>query len=637
MKLQKKEIQIIKLLLSANTYMSSYTIATNTGINRRLVRDEMNNIKIILKSLGYLLVSKASKGYMIEAIIPNTLQDLSKKMEQFEQLHYSEIPTLPSERSDYIIRRLLNTNQYVKIDDLANELLISRSSISNDLKGVRTILKKDHLVIKQKPNHGLKIYGKEMDCRKPLVDIFFTNFKDSAMFYDLLRYSNQDNELIENVILEILDNYDIEISDVSLCDFLLCVSVSVTRMRLGFYLDEVADTKDISERIEFAIALKITSILEQRLNMEIPLNESIQLGIELLSKRSSLGMSPYQEEESKRLATASIEKINTITRIDFTTHTSLYEDLVRYNQGTLLRQRFGTKLRNHLFREIQQKYALGYELAKIISTTYQELGHLALSLSELSYFAIMLNTALNKGIQSKRKVLLISGLSYGTTELIEWQINERFGNEIEIAKASQFYKLRHEDLSCYDFIISTMPIHETLAIPCLFINPIMEESDFSKIDNYLAYTFYNRGIETCFHPKLFKAHVKAKQKTELINEIYKLVKQQFILKDNSLKKLLQDYPGAAIHEYDNYITIIKYNKAINNNNVVSVVINEYPISGITKDIQIFVLLSFKEKDDHLANAIANSLAALSQNKENVMDILKNPTYNNFIRILQFYK
>lgn len=637
MKLQKKEIQIIKLLLSANTYMSSYTIAANTGINRRLVRDEMNNIKVILKTLGYRLLSKASKGYVIEAIIPNTLQELSIQMEQFEQLHYSEIPTLPSERSDYIIRRLLNTNEYVKIDDLANELLISRSSISNDLKNVRTVLKKDHLVIKQKPNHGLKIYGKEIDCRKPLVDLFFTNFKDSAMFYDLLRYSNQDNELIENVILQILEDEHIEISDISLCDFLLCISITVTRMRLGFFLEEVIDIDDIKSRKEFNIARKITLLLEERLSIVIPEAETIQIGIELLSKRSSLNMESYQEKEAKRLADASIQKIYNVTRINFATHISLYEELIRYNQGTLLRQRFGTKLRNHLFKEIQQKYALGYELAKIISLTYQELGHLPLSLSELSYFAIMLNTALNKGVQSKRKVLLISGLSYGATELIEWQIKERFGNEITILKSTQFYKLRHEDLTLYDFIISTMPIHETLSIPCLFINPIMEESDFSKIDNYLAYTFYNRGIETCFHPKLFKSHFKAKQTTDVLNEIYKLVKQQFSLKDNSFKKLLHEYKGTTIHEYDNQIAIIKYHKSINNNNVVSVVISEQPISGITKDIQIFVLLSFKEKDDHLANAIANALAALSQNHQNVMDILANPTYNNFIRILQLYK
>lgn len=637
MKLQKKEIQIIKLLLSANTYMSSYTIASSTGINRRLVRDEMNNIKIILQSLGYRLISKASKGYLIEAIIPNTLQELSIKMEQFEQLHFSEIPTLPNERYDYIIRRLLNTNEYIKIDDLANELLISRSSVSNDLKNVRGTLGKSNLIIKQKPNHGLKIHGKEIDCRKPLVDLFFTNFKDSSMFYDLLRCSNQDNEIIENVILQILEYEHIEISDISLCDFLLCISAMVTRMRLGFFLDEEVDIEDIKERKEFSIAKKISLLLEDRLSITIPEIETTQIGIELLSKRSSLNIEPYQEAEATRIADASIQQIYNVTRINFATHVSLYEELIRYNQGTLLRQRFGTKLRNHLYKEIQQKYALGYELAKIISQTYQKLGHLPLSLSELSYFAIMLNTALNKGVHRKRKALLISGLSHGATELIEWQVNERFGNEIHIIKSTQFYKLYHEDLSVYDFIISTMPIHESLAIPCLFINPIMEEADFSVIDNYLAYTFYNRGIETCFHPKLFKSHFRAKEITDIFNEIYKLAKQQFALKDRSFKKVLNDPKSTTIHEYDNHIAVIKYNKPINNNNAISVVISEQPIHAITKEIQIFVLLSFKEKDDHLANAITNALAALSQNHENVMDILANPTYNNFIRILQLYK
>lgn len=637
MKLQKKEIQIIKLLISANTYMSSYAIAESTGINRRLVRDEMNNIRIILKSLGYQLISKSSKGYMIESTLPNTIQQLAAKIEQFEQEHYSAIPTLPSEREDYIIRRLLNTNDYVKIDDLANELLISRSSVSNDLKSVRETVKKSHLTIKQKPNYGIKICGKEIDCRKPLVDIFFTNFKDSAMFYDLLRYTNQDNEMIENVILNILEDYQIEISDVSLCDFLLCVSTNISRMRLGCYLTEIDNIEDIKDRIEFEIADVISKRLEERLHMTIPQEESKQIGIELLSKRSSFNMISYHEDTAQKLAQATIQEIYDTTRIDFSSHIELFEELMRYNQGTLLRQRFNTKLRNPLYLEIKQKYALGYELAQIASTVFERYGHLALTLSELSYFAIMFNTALNRGVQRKKKVLLLCSLSYGTTELIEWQINERFGNEIDIIKHTQFYKLHYENLEIYDFIISTIPIHDPLPIPCLFINTIMEEEDFNKIDNYLAYAFYNRGIETCFHPRLFKAHVKVKRKTEVIHEMYKLIKQQFSLKDNSLKRTLATYSNTNIQEYDNYISIIKYNKPINNNNLVTVVITEYPLVGYKKEVQIFVLVAFKERDEHLANALCNSIAALSQNQESIFAILENPTYNNFIRILQHHK
>ena len=53
MKLKKDEIEILKLLVTSTDYISSYDIATITGINRRLVRDEIANIKVILKDLGY--------------------------------------------------------------------------------------------------------------------------------------------------------------------------------------------------------------------------------------------------------------------------------------------------------------------------------------------------------------------------------------------------------------------------------------------------------------------------------------------------------------------------------------------------------------------------------------------------------
>lgn len=126
MNLKKNEIEIIKLLISSTQYISSYDIATATGINRRLVRDEMLNIKKILKTLGYELISKTSKGYIIEGKSSLSLQALANVIEDAERQRESIFPTLPWERQNYIIKRLIDKNDYMKIDDLADELLISR-------------------------------------------------------------------------------------------------------------------------------------------------------------------------------------------------------------------------------------------------------------------------------------------------------------------------------------------------------------------------------------------------------------------------------------------------------------------------------------------------------------------------------
>jgi len=636
MKTHKNETQIIKLLCSSSSYLSSYQISEQTGINRRLIRNEMNNIKSLLKSLGYSLISKASKGYIIECPPPNTIQDLIKKIEQLEQKSYIAFPNLPNERHEFIIRRLLNTNDYIKIDDLADELLISRSSVSNDLKEVKQIIKKDHLSIVQRPGYGIKIIGNELDCRKPLVDILYTNFKNAALFYNLLRNSNQDGDLIETTIIDILERYHIEISDISLCDFLLTTSISITRNRLGFYLKEAQDIEDIKDKIEFKCAKDICRTLERLLNITLSIPEEIQMGIELLSKRSYKETANYHEKEANIIAKQSIEDIYNYSLIDFKNNKYLYNKLFIYTQSVLLRQRFGTKLRNPLYKEIEKKYTLSYELAEIISETFKRNHYLPLTQSELSHFSIIINTSLNEEIQDKKRALLICGISNDCRELIEWQIKERFGNELKIVKSTQFYKLRYEVLSHYDVIISTIPNYETFEIPYIYINSIMENEDFNVIKNYLAYSFYNHGVETLFHPKLFKSEVKAKNFQEVSKEMYQLIHNQLNLKNKSFDKILID-SKLTDYKHNQSIAIFKYNRAASLNEMVSVIITENQIMIKDKPAQIIILLSFKDRNEYFAKALTDILIHIAQNEKIVNQILTNPTYNNFLRIIKQYK
>ena len=51
MKTTNNEIKIIQILLASNDYISTYEIATLIGISRRSVREEINNVKNILKEL----------------------------------------------------------------------------------------------------------------------------------------------------------------------------------------------------------------------------------------------------------------------------------------------------------------------------------------------------------------------------------------------------------------------------------------------------------------------------------------------------------------------------------------------------------------------------------------------------------
>ena len=133
MQLKKNEMKIIQLLLASDNYISSYEIANSTGISRRRVRDEMRSVKDILASLHLNLLSKASQGYYIEGKSSQNLTELQNIINNNIRGDDSLIPTLPDERSNYILGRLINSKEFIKLETLAEELVVSRATIANDL------------------------------------------------------------------------------------------------------------------------------------------------------------------------------------------------------------------------------------------------------------------------------------------------------------------------------------------------------------------------------------------------------------------------------------------------------------------------------------------------------------------------
>ena len=142
MQLKKNEIKIIQLLLASDNYISSYEIANSTGISRRRVRDEMKIVKDILATLHLNLLSKPSQGYYIEGKSSQDLTELQSIINKNERDDDSLIPSLPDERSNYILGRLINSREFIKLETLADELLVSRATIANDLVSIKNEFKK---------------------------------------------------------------------------------------------------------------------------------------------------------------------------------------------------------------------------------------------------------------------------------------------------------------------------------------------------------------------------------------------------------------------------------------------------------------------------------------------------------------
>lgn len=636
MNFKKNEIEIIKLLISSSQYLSSYDIANATGINRRLVRDEMVNVKAILKSLGYELISKTSKGYMIKGKSSHSLQTLGKIIEDAERQRESMFPTTPEERQNYILKRLIDQNDYIKIDDLADELLISRSTISSDLKKAGQNIKKYHLSFRQKPNYGICIIGDEVDKRKPLCDSLFVNLGKSEMFYDYLHTYIAQKDSLEYGIIKIIKKNNIEMFDIALCDFLLCLSVSIARNLNNHIITKSPDLSLIEGRNEFIAAKEIANFIKMKVNCDLNEHEINQIAIQLICKRSTIGLKPNNDEKFTSLVNEIISVIEEKTMIVFNDEKFL-NTFSLYVESVILCVTYHEKIRNSLYNELSTTYPLAYELAEITSSVIEKYFHQFPSSSSLAFFATIFNTAINNQKSLKKKVLLLCGLGGGAADFNSQIILERFENQIDIVKISQYYKLPEENLNLYDFIISTVPIHNELAIPHINTSQMITQDDLDKIENYLSYYFNKNRLEILFYPKLYKDNVKSKTYKSLINEFYKLLKAQYPTMKESFKKTLLQNDQNKFYTFSHKIAVLKLQKPLNNNNILAVLLLENPILYNKQDIQLVILFSCQDNNHYLYNTLSNILNALSLHPQEIDELLENPNYPHFLQTLKKYQ
>ncbi|MBJ8191250.1 helix-turn-helix domain-containing protein, partial [Bacillus cereus] len=171
---------------------------------------------------------------------------------------------------------LLLTNAYVKLDDLAEILYVSRSTLQNDLKELRKLLATYGLSLENRPYHGIRVKGNEARLRYCISDYIFNRIDeigDQQMSPPPL-ISNEEMGFIREVILDRIEINDIQLSDIALNNLVIHIAIACKRIReeryVSYYPQEM---KKIEAQKEFRVATEIVSALEQNMKYSFPLVE----------------------------------------------------------------------------------------------------------------------------------------------------------------------------------------------------------------------------------------------------------------------------------------------------------------------------------------------------------------------------
>lgn len=627
MELTKNEILIIKVLLYSNEYVSSYDISSITGINQRKIREEMIQVKKILSQNHLTLISTTSKGYFL---VKNSNEYLSfiEFIKKVENNTTDNLLSSPHERTDFITTLFINRNDYIKIDDLADMLFISPSTCYNDLLSIKKNLKKYNISFQKKAKYGLKIVGKEIDKRKVLADSIFQKLCVSQALYDFIDTFKVSND---NQILQYIQEYNIPMSDIGLVDFLVCLSITTERISKNHTLTKPSNDffrfQDINE---YLVATKIASFISNNLQIEFNDYEIQNITILLLLKKSINIHEQCNDAHIISIASEVTKEIYSRTMININ-NSSFIKILKLYIKYALLRIEFNEKIRTPLYQEIKYSYPLAYDFAKITSQTIYKTVRQKMSSSELALFTSFYNDIISTTVFPKKKVLLINSIGENSLSFCN-QIYQRLSDYIDIKKCIQYYEIDAQNLSNYDFIISTIPIHKEYCIPNITINYSVSKLEIDKINSFLINSYKNNNILYYFHPEYYKFTTITYMK-DILRTFYKMIKDENLISINEAEKTLLN--ASSIKQY-NQFAILHYKKPIVSQKIIGIIHMSEAISYDNKKIKIAFFIPFKDDNNMAYNILCNILDRLSHHEDDIQKLLNAKNYISLLNVLIKY-
>lgn len=158
--MDQRHLYIIQRLNKSDLPVSGTILSNELNVSSRSIRTFIKQINEQLNKDIAQIVSLPGSGYQLNIF---NFIDFSKWMEE-ENRKTEQVYEINRQR--WIMEYLCYEYDYLKIDQASQELYVSRSTISQDIKELKLILKTYHITLESRPNYGIYLSGEEYNIRR---------------------------------------------------------------------------------------------------------------------------------------------------------------------------------------------------------------------------------------------------------------------------------------------------------------------------------------------------------------------------------------------------------------------------------------------------------------------------------------
>ena len=490
---QKEKLILQSLLENKDHYITSKELASQLSCSDRTIRTYLKSLMDWKPDeTGWKITAKQGYGYRLE------LQDKALyrnfiKTEFFTEQNSAKTENI-EDRYNYILNKLLFEQEKLYFDDLAEELFVSRSTLSADFKKIRQDLAKYDLQIESKANRGVYVKGSERNKRRFIMDYFFRdNFFQSLHNYINIEVPGRQISLEELTII-VLDECregHLKLSDFVIQNLVIHIALSFKRIAEGFQINQIENWNQENYLAERKIAEKILHRVYLATGLEFPKEEVDYITLHLISKASCQDNQYAKKDinqEIRRQLLEALEQVEHVKDYQFQHDFQLVEGVVTHLVTLLVRLQNHVVLENPLLKDIQQQYSSVLAMTRELLQAMPIFSKENLSDDEVAYVALHFMAALER-LKEKQKfnILVICATGYGSAQMLKNRIDNEVGNLVHIVDVIGYYELSDERLKDIDFIISSIDLSNLVfSVPVFTVSIFLNADELEGIRQKIA-------------------------------------------------------------------------------------------------------------------------------------------------------
>ena len=584
-----RALNIIKILLNSGEPVSSLALSQEIGCSTKTIQNEIKEVNKELKNCE--IVSIRGIGYKIEG----NLDDIDIKNSDLYDY----------DRVEYIIKKIINISSTdkdtIKLEDLADSMYVSLSTVKNDLKEVKKILNEYNLKISSKHKQGICIEASEEDIIKFIIN--YSNKVDNSL--NIKDFLN--NNIIENLF-------------------------SIKKI----LLDTLSYENMILTDNEFKNIVNYISIYLSRNNT----NQSDFIK-EYIKKYKSKKEKPISEDEQLLIRKAIKEfcrDLNIATSINLS-HDKIFEECL-FNHICNLYKRADLGINQYEITagEIKLKYPFPFELGKIAKKTIEKNLNMEISEDEVENIALHIGGALERiDKRDEKKVyktIIVCTSGVGTSMLIKSKLENIFKGKLEIIKVIPSYLIDYINVLDIDFVISTVEVNlENVNV--IKVSPMLTDKEIKLIEKYIETenVYIDLDIQNLFSSELFFKDIKAETRSQVIDIMSKkLVEKGYI--DDTMRQSYFERETIATTEIGNMVAIPHGAKGEVYENKVAIGILKEPISWEVGKVRLIIMLALDKEKILDYEDVFSKIYKRVDSIAKVISICENKSYEKFIKLFK---